>query len=315
MPRFSAAPAADAYPVLYLADTDKPLPRRIDPHTRYAYFKTIARGGRSIIQSCKDLHLMRVVCYKSLKDEFADDPAEQRRFVREARVSAMLQHPNTVPTYELGRDRRGHYYFTMKFIHGYTLREILDYRERYDLTRLVEVIIQAAHGLGYAHSHGVAHRDIKPENVLVGPFGEVLLLDWGLAKVWRPEGAAGHDAKSGSSGAEQEDLSLTDQGELQGTVSYMSPEQIREDPAIDHRTDLYSLGSVLYEVLSGQPPVAGDTVDEILNKTLAADLQKPSVHREIPPRLEEICMRCLRHEPSERPQTAEELIRELQERW
>ena len=315
MPRFSAAPADDAYPVLYLADTDKPLPRRIDPHTRYAYFKTIARGGRSIIQSCKDLHLMRVVCYKSLKDEFADDPAEQRRFVREARVSAMLQHPNTVPTYELGRDRRGHYYFTMKFIHGYTLREILDYRERYDLTRLVEVIIQAAHGLGYAHSHGVAHRDIKPENVLVGPFGEVLLLDWGLAKVWRPEGVAGHDAKSASSGAEQEDLSLTDQGELQGTVSYMSPEQIREDPAIDHRTDLYSLGSVLYEVLSGQPPVAGDTVDEILNKTLAADLQKPSVHREIPPRLEEICMRCLRHEPSERPQTAEELIRELQERW
>ena len=314
MPRFSAAPADDAYPVLYLADTDKPLPRRIDPHTRYAYFKTIARGGRSIIQSCKDLHLMRVVCYKSLKDEFADDPAEQRRFVREARVSAMLQHPNTVPTYELGRDRRGHYYFTMKFIHGYTLREILDYRERYDLTRLVEVIIQAAHGLGYAHSHGVVHRDIKPENVLVGPFGEVLLLDWGLAKVWRPEGA-GHDAKSASSGAEQEDLSLTDQGELQGTVSYMSPEQIREDPAIDHRTDLYSLGSVLYEVLSGQPPVAGDTVDEILNKTLAADLQKPSVHREIPPRLEEICMRCLRHEPSERPQTAEELIRELQERW
>ena len=314
MPRFSAAPADDAYPVLYLADTDKPLPRRIDPHTRYAYFKTIARGGRSIIQSCKDLHLMRVVCYKSLKDEFADDPAEQRRFVREARVSAMLQHPNTVPTYELGRDRRGHYYFTMKFIHGYTLREILDYRERYDLTRLVEVIIQAAHGLGYAHSHGVVHRDIKPENVLVGPFGEVLLLDWGLAKVWRPEGT-GHDAKSASSGAEQEDLSLTDQGELQGTVSYMSPEQIREDPAIDHRTDLYSLGSVLYEVLSGQPPVAGDTVDEILNKTLAADLQKPSVHREIPPRLEEICMRCLRHEPSERPQTAEELIRELQERW
>ena len=260
---------------------------------------------------------MRVVCYKSLKDEFADDPAEQRRFVREARVSAMLQHPNTVPTYELGRDRRGHYYFTMKFIHGYTLREILDYRERYDLTRLVEVIIQAAHGLGYAHSHGVAHRGHQAGKRAGGAVRRGAAARLGLAKgsVWRPEGVAGHDAKSASSSVEQEDLSLTDQGDLQGTVSYMSPEQIREDPAIDHRTDLYSLGSVLYEVLAGQPPVAGDTVDEILNKTLAADLQKPSVHREIPSRLEEICMRCLRHEPSERPQTAEELIRELQERW
>ena len=187
MPRFSSAPEDD-YPIVYLADTDKPLPRNVNPHTRYAYFKLIARGGRSIIQSCKDLHLMRVVCYKSLKAEFADDPDEQRRFVREARVSAMLQHPNTVPTYELGRDLQGHYYFTMKMVHGYTLREVLDYRERYDLTRLVEVIIQVAHALEYAHGHGVAHRDIKPENILVGPFGEVLVLDWGLAKVWHPEG-------------------------------------------------------------------------------------------------------------------------------
>lgn len=314
MPRFSPAPDDD-YPVLYLADTDKPLPRRIDPHTRYAYFKTIARGGRSIIQSCKDLHLMRLVCYKSLKEEFADDPAEQQRFVREARVSAMLQHPNTVPTYELGRDRRGHHYFTMKLIHGYTLREILDYRQRYDLTRLVEVLVQVARGLGYAHSHGVAHRDIKPENVLVGPFGEVLLLDWGLAKVWRPDGAAGADAKGAPSPAENEDPSLTDQGDLQGTISYMSPEQIREDPAIDHRTDIYSLGAVFYEVLAGQPPTTGDTVEAILNKTLNADLEPPSTHRETPARLEQICMRCLQHDPAERLQTAEDLIRELQEDW
>ena len=152
MPRFAIEPD-DTYPIVRLADTDKPL-RRIDPRTRYAYFKTIARGGRSIIQSCKDLHLMRVVCYKSSKPEFADDPNEQRRFVREARVGAMLQHPNTVPTYELGRDSHGHYYFTMKLVHGYTLREILDCRERYDLTRLIEVVIQVAHALEYAHGMG-----------------------------------------------------------------------------------------------------------------------------------------------------------------
>ena len=298
-PRFPQA--EDDYPVVTLKDTDNPLPKRIHPHTRYAYFKTIARGGRSIIQSCKDLHLMRVVCYKTLKPEFAEDPDQQRRFVREARVSAMLQHPNTVPTYEIGRDMRGHFYFTMKLVHGYTLREIFDFRERYDLTRLVEVVIQVGHALEYAHGHGVAHRDIKPENVLVGPFGEVLLMDWGLAKVWHPDGES----------------EAVDQDPLEGTISYMSPEQIRNDSDLDYRTDIYSLGAVLYEVLTGRPPVVGESVDEILNQTLTGDLALPSqvANTLVPARLEAICMQCLRLAADERIQTAGELIRELQEDW
>ena len=291
-PRFPQA--EDDYPVVTLKDTDNPLPKRIHPHTRYAYFKTIARGGRSIIQSCKDLHLMRVVCYKTLKPEFAEDPDQQRRFVREARVSAMLQHPNTVPTYEIGRDMRGHFYFTMKLVHGYTLREIFDFRERYDL-------IQVGHALEYAHGHGVAHRDIKPENVLVGPFGEVLLMDWGLAKVWHPDGES----------------EAVDQDPLEGTISYMSPEQIRNDSDLDYRTDIYSLGAVLYEVLTGRPPVVGESVDEILNQTLTGDLALPSqvANTLVPARLEAICMQCLRLAADERIQTAGELIRELQEDW
>ena len=298
-PRFPQA--TDDYPVVTLKDTDKPLPTRIHPHTRYAYFKTIARGGRSIIQSCKDLHLMRVVCYKTLKPEFAEDADQQRRFVREARVTAMLQHPNTVPTYEIGRDMRGHYYFTMKLVHGYTLREIFDFRERYDLTRLVEVVIQVGHALEYAHGHGVAHRDIKPENVLVGPFGEVLLMDWGLAKVWHPDGES----------------EAVDHDPVEGTISYMSPEQIRNDSDLDYRTDIYSLGAVLYEVLTGRPPVVGESVDEILNQTLTGDLALPSqvANTLVPPRLEAICMQCLRLAADERIQTAGELIRELQEDW
>ncbi len=314
MTRFAATPDDD-YPVVYIADTDKPLPRKVNAATRYAYFKLIARGGRSIIQSCKDLHLMRVVCYKSLKAEFADDPDEQRRFLREARVSAMLQHPNTVPTYELGRDLQGHYYFTMKMIHGYTLREIFDYRERYDLPRLVEVIIQVAHALEYAHGHGVAHRDVKPENVLVGPFGEVLLLDWGLAKVWDPEGGSG--VAQVATEAVVDDLSLTLHGRLQGTVSYMSPEQIRMDDDIDYRTDIFSLGAVLYEALAGQPPVVGDSVDDILDQTLNRDIPPPSAvsKRVVPERLDELCMHCLRRSPDERVQVTGDLIRELQEDW
>ena len=148
---------------VYLEDTDKALPSKIDARTRYAFFKTIARGGKSIIQSCKDLHLSRVICYKELRKELAKNEIEQQRFLREARVTAMLQHPSTVPVYELGRNNRGHLYFTMKLVHGYTLREIIHvkYRDLYDLTQLMDVVEQAALGLAYAHAHGVVHRDIK----------------------------------------------------------------------------------------------------------------------------------------------------------
>ena len=111
-------PAEDDYDVVYLEETDKPLPSTLNQNTRYAYFKTIARGGKSVIKSCRDMHLGRVICYKTLLPEFKDDPVEQQRLLREARVSAMLQHPNTVPTYEIGRDRAGNVYFTMKLVHG-----------------------------------------------------------------------------------------------------------------------------------------------------------------------------------------------------
>ena len=151
----------------------------------------------------------------------------------------------------------------------------------------------------------------------MGPFGEVLLLDWGLAKVWHPEELEQDAGGAIADGLATTDPSLTDHSQLQGTVSYMSPEQIRDDPAIDHRTDIYSLGSVLYEVLAGTPPVSGDTVDEIFNQTLHANIVPPSqcAKDPVPPRLEEICMHCLRLAPDERLQTAHMLIRELQEDW
>ena len=311
----------ESYATVFLEDTDRHLPEIVNQKTRYAYFKTIARGGKSIIQSCKDLHLSRVICYKSLKPEFADDPLEQRRLLREARVSAMLQHPNTVPTYELGRDNRGHYYFTMKLVHGYTLREVLDYRERYDLTQMIDVVIQVAHALEYAHTHGVAHRDIKPENVLVGPFGEILVLDWGLAKVWNPDGSStdAADAREPdeSQMADRPDTSITGQAQLEGTIAYMSPEQVRQDPAIDYRTDVYSLGLVLYEILAGRTPYEADRVDSMLAEILETTPEAPSAVTNlfVPKFLEEICMQCIRKDPDTRVQTVAELIRTLQEDW
>jgi len=306
-------------PMLFTEQTDKALAAKPDPNFRYAYFKTIAKGGKSLIQSCKDLHLNRDICYKSLLPEFADDEIEQKRFLRESRVSAMLQHPNTVPTYELGRDTSGHYYFTMKLVHGYTLREIYDYRERYDLGQLVKIIVQVAYALEYAHSIGVIHRDIKPENVLIGPYGEVLLLDWGLAKVWDKEGTktlieAEVDAKVPV--REFENASMTGFQQLQGTLFYMSPEQIERDPAIDLRSDIYSLGVLLYEALTGRTPAEGELVDDVIHSTLHDEPPRPSdITDNIPEQLEDAVMQCIKKRPENRVQSAGALIRKLQQHW
>ncbi len=311
-------PPTDDYALVYLESTDAPLPEKINPATRYAYFKTIARGGKAIVQSCKDLHLSRVVCYKTLKPEFAKDPVEQKRFLREARVGAMLQHPNTVPMYELGRDPKGQIYFTMKLVHGYTLREILDYRERYDLNQLINVIVQVAHALEYAHTHRVIHRDIKPENILVGPFGEVLLMDWGLAKVWTEDGSS-IDLSEGMEPikGDRPVQSITDEQQLQGSILYMSPEQTNRDPDIDFRTDIYSLGAILYEVLAGQPPFDEDIVQDMLNKIRHETPPLPSdvTSVRVPELLEKVAMTCLAKAPDERIDSCAELVRLLEEDW
>jgi eukaryotic-like serine/threonine-protein kinase len=319
MTSFPETPSDD-YEMLYLENTDKDLPSKLNQNTRYAYFKTLAKGGKAIVQSCKDLHLTRTVCYKKLKPEFAENLIEQKRFLREARVSALLQHPNTVPTYELGRESNGNYYFTMKLVHGYTLRELLDYRERYDLKQLINVIIQIAHALDYAHSHRVIHRDIKPENILVGPYGEVLLLDWGLAKVWNPDGTSEEEfpeTSKSSNLSNKKVSSMSDLENLQGTISYMSPEQIQRDPNIDFRTDIYSLGSVLFEILAGRPPSIEETMQEMMQETLNVTPPKPSTltHAHVPVLLEKVSMQCISKKADERIQSCRELIRYLEEDW
>lgn len=310
-------PPKDTFATLYVEDTDRPLPSRVDANTRYAYFKTIARGGKSIIQSCKDLRLGRFVCYKTLRPSVADDPIDQQRFLREARVTAMLQHPNTVPVYDLGRDNHGRAYFTMKLVHGYTFREILNYRDRYDLNQLASVLLQVAHALSFAHTYGVAHRDVKPENILVGPFGEVLLLDWGLAKVWDKEGAAREPPAESGSILEPDSLLMTDRGKLQGTVAYMSPEQIRRDATLDTRTDIFSFGTVLYEVLAGTLPAPGDTTDEVMRAVLSQRPEPPSrvAKYHVPARLEDICLRCIEKTVGQRLPSADQLVRELSDEW
>ena len=308
----------DKYPVLYLKDTDIPLPKHVvNNKTRYGYFKTIARGGKCIIKSCKDFHLSRVVAYKSLKPELADDPFENQRFLREARVTAMLQHPNTIPVYELSRNNSGHYYFTMKLVQGSTLREILNGEAEIEgwedppLIRLVDMLIQVCHALDYAHNHGVVHRDVKPANILVGPFGEVLLLDWGLAKVW----GMTDELDPATVPDPNAQPSLTGQGSLQGTVLYMSPEQIKESSDLDHRTDVYSMGAVLYEVLTGESMIQAGPLHQMMTAVLESDIVTPrerAPDRVIPQTLEDICLRCVAADPDDRFATANDLLLALQ---
>ncbi len=312
MPEFPQQKEADTR--LYAEETDAPLPEQLNPNTRYAYFSTIAKGGKSLIKSCRDLHLRRTICYKSLRPEFINDPIETRRLLREARISACLQHPNTVPTYELGRDNKGNYYFTMKLVHGYTLREVLNYRERYDLTQLVEVIEQVGQALGYAHAKGVLHRDIKPDNILIGPYGEVLLLDWGLAKVWyRSDSAAGDEELEEAEG----DPGMTGEAKLQGTLMYMSPEQINRDPDISFRSDLYSMGVLLYETLTGTTPFQGDLVPTLLQQIRNDTPPDPRkvTRQHVPEVLAKVTMQCLQKDPALRPESASELVRILRENW
>lgn len=289
-------------------DLNSPLSRdaKITNNTRYIYFKQIALGGKCVIQTCKDLNLGRIVCYKTLRPEFVDDPYENELFLREARITGALQHPNTAPVYEVGYDSRGHYYFTMKLVSGTTLRETLNAiksgEAKWDLQKLVDVVIEVAEVLNYAHTHRIAHCDVKPENIVLGDFGEISLLDWGIAKVLDESQEDGEDANS-----------LHSRRPTQASPLYMSPEQVT-NREVDERTDLYSLGAILFEILTLETLAWGDSLEEILDHTLHSRPPAPSAivtDRTIPNSLETVCLRCLEKDPEHRIQSAMELIQEL----
>ena len=304
----------DGYQSIYLFYTDVDLPPAFsNDYSKYQRFRKLGSGGKGDLQTCFDESLGRTVVYKSLRSDLADNVRERRRFLREARIAAQLQHPNTVPIYEIGRDPEGTLYYTMKRVVGRNLFEILValYRQEPDtltlfpLDRRLDILVQACHALAYAHTHGVIHRDIKPENILVGQFGEVMLLDWGIAKIWGMPNED-RDAEVAMSDAE-----LTAPGERPGTPLYMSPEQVLGNRYVDERTDVYSVGVVLYEMLTFSLPFQGRDVRASFEKIASAPLEPPrqrAPQRTIPAALETICLKALARHPQDRYQSIRSLV-------
>ena len=253
-------------------------------------------GGMGEVRRVYDPRLGRTAALKLLRAELSVDAGQRARFVAEAQVLAQLQHPGVVPVFERGELEDGRPWFVMTEISGRSLRDVL--ADGVDVRRSVELLRRVAETVAYAHTRGVVHRDLKPDNVMVGAFGEVLVLDWGLARV---VGAGGDDALLStvrSGGA-----NTTRVGTVTGTPSYMAPEQAAgETERIGTPADAYALGAILYEALSGRPPYDGDDGAAIVQAVLTRDPEPLPAH--LPPELATQAMAALARAPEARPTAA-----------
>jgi serine/threonine-protein kinase len=292
---------------------------------RYQLLGEIARGGMGVVIKGRDPDLGRDLAFKVLKAELAGRPAAEQRFVEEAQVGGQLQHPGVVPVYELGRFGDGRPYFTMKLVKGRTLADLLAERPEpaYNRGLFLKVFEQVCQTLAYAHSKGVIHRDIKPANIMVGAFGEVQVMDWGLAKVL-PRGGVADEEKATRATVRPElpeatiirtvrsggssDGTDTEAGSMLGTPAFMPPEQAGgELDKLDERADVFGLGAVLCVILTGKPPYVGPTGDAVRLLAVRGKLDEcftrlAECGADTP--LIELCKKCLAPEPAERPRDA-----------
>lgn len=298
---------------------------------RYVSLKEHAEGGLGKVFLAIDHELNRNVALKEILPKFADDFACQQRFVYEAEVTGQLEHPGIVPIYGLGTYSDGKPYYAMRFIEGETLQEAIDnfHKTRkpseqlignraVEFRNLLNRFIDICNAIEYAHSRQVLHRDLKPKNILLGPYGETLVVDWGLAKAnatpevekSRPseEKRAVH-LRSGSG-------SQTIQGQVVGTPAYMSPEQAAgKIQELGTATDIYALGAILYAILTGRAPVEGDSVAERLRRARESEIA-PARSRwsSIPKPLEAVCHKAMSAKPSDRYSGAKAIATEI-EKW
>ena len=279
----------------------------IDPQ-RYGIGEEIARGGMGRIMAARDRRLGRPVAIKELLTATGDLRA---RFEREARITARLQHPAIVNLLEAGTWPGGEPFYVMKLVAGESLDKVIAGRPTLEARLgLLPNVIAAVDALAYAHGQRVIHRDLKPANVLVGEFGETVVIDWGLAKdlsdtSGAPELAVGPYRASSTTPGQ------TEAGAVMGTPAYMPREQAEGDP-VDERADVYALGAMLYHVLAGEPPYVGKTTDAILVEVIAGPPRSLAARTpDIPPDLATIVTKAMAHVASDRYPTAKELADDL----
>jgi eukaryotic-like serine/threonine-protein kinase len=289
---------------------------------RYTLARLHARGGIGQVWVARDEDLGREVALKELRPEKADSPAARARFIEEAKVTGQLEHPGIVPIYELVRraeDQRVLY--TMRLVRGRTLADAArSYHRRrrageagpLELRELLGAFVAVCNAVAYAHSRAVLHRDLKPQNVVLGDFGEVIVLDWGLAKV---RGEAGADTDLSPVALVPEEARVqTVQGQVLGTPAYMAPEQAEGRlERVGQWSDIYGLGAVLYELLTGGPPFEGGSTEELLRRVVHESPVPPRQRvASVPRALEAVCLKALARRPEDRYRSAGELAREVQ---
>ena len=299
-----------------------------DPDSRYQLQGEIARGGMGAILKGRDNDLGRDLAIKVLLDQHKDKPEVIQRFVEEAQIGGQLQHPGIAPIYELGQFADKRPFFSMKLVKGETLSRLL--ADRQELTaergKFLGIFEQVCQTMAYAHSRGVIHRDLKPANVMVGAFGEVQVMDWGLAKVLSAGGVAdekkAHDQQQGQSviqtlrgkvgtctpGTFGTVGSQTQMGSVMGTPAYMPPEQaLGEIDNLDERADVFGLGAILCELLTGKPPYIGDDSTQVFRMAVRGNLTECFERLEASgadTELIALTKQCLELEPRDRPRDA-----------
>jgi eukaryotic-like serine/threonine-protein kinase len=261
---------------------------------RYRIERELGAGGMATVYLAQDLKHDRQVAVKVLREELSASLGKER-FLREIKVAAALQHPHILPLYDSGA-ADGLLFYVMPYVDGQSLREKLVKEGELPIGDAVRILRDIADALSEAHRHGVVHRDLKPENVMLRG-RHALVMDFGVAK-----------ALSDATGRQ----SLTTVGIALGTPTYMAPEQAVADPHVDHRADLYAFGVVAYELLAGRPPFAGANPQQVLAAHVTTAAEPVTTHRTMPPALAALVMRCLEKRPSDRWQSAEELITQLE---
>ena len=278
--------------------------KRLEENTtinQYKIISAIGKGGMGEVFLAQDTKLDRKVAIKFLNEEFSRDADKLNRFVQEAKAASALNHPNILTVYEIG-EAEGKNYIATEFIEGKTLREHLSANEAMPLNQILKIGVQVSEALSAAHQAGIIHRDIKPENIMIRADGYAKVLDFGLAKLTEKK-----KSERVSLEGETKAFVQTNPGVVMGTVSYMSPEQARGKET-DARTDIWSLGVVLYEMLSGKVPFTGETI----NHTIVSILEKePLLLENVPDELQRIVRKALTKDKEMRYQTARDLLIDL----